>query len=174
MKRRLPISLALYLGLAFLLPGGGVLAQEGAQRCGALPGPVAATRDAILAAAEGGLEGLAALTDPQFTSNYGGEETFAYWQYLKGEGQDIRETAKALLALGCAVDADDDTVFYTWPTAVDLPYADLTDEEREAIGALHGADIEDVYVEGTEVGYYAGWSLIITSDGRWFALVAGD
>lgn len=174
MKRRLPISLAMYLGLGVFLASGAVPAQEGAQRCGILPPPVAETRDAILAAAEGGLEDLAALTDPQFTSNYGGEETLVYWQYLEGEGQDIRETAKALLALGCTVDADDDTVFYTWPAAVDLPYTELTDAERKAIGALHGGDIESVYVEGSEVGYYAGWSLVITSDGRWFALVAGD
>ena len=162
------------LGLGIFLASAAVQAQEGAQRCGALPRPVAETRDAILAAAGGGLEGLAALTDPQFTSNYGGEETLAYWQYLEGEGQDIRETAKALLLLGCAVDADDDTVFYTWLAAVDLPYSELTDAERKAIGALHGGDIENMYVEGTEVGYYAGWSLVITADGRWFALVAGD
>jgi len=172
--KQLPMTLAACLGILLLLSVDGVQAQEGAQRCGTLPPPVAETRDAILAAAEGGLDDLAALTDSEFTSNYGGEQTLAYWQYLEGEGQDIRETAKALLALGCAVDADDDKVFYTWPAAVDLPYGDLTDEERKAIGALHGGAIEDMYVEGTEVGYYAGWSLVITSDGRWLALVAGD
>jgi hypothetical protein len=175
MKRRLLISLAVYLGLSVLLSGGRVLAQEGAQRCGTLPPPVAEKRDAILAAAEGGLDDLAALAVSQdFTSNYGGEETLAYWQYLEGEGQDIREISKALLALGCAVEPDDDKVYYSWPAAADLPYGDLTDEERKAIGALHGGDIEDLYVEGPEIGYYAGWSLIITADGRWLALVAGD
>jgi hypothetical protein len=173
MKRIVPISLA--AALAALAPSAAPAQGSGA-RCGELPQPVAETRERILAAAESGsVEDLAALADStEFTSNYGGEETLAYWQYLEREGEDIRETAKALLALGCSVSADDDTVFYTWPAAVDLPYSELTNEEREAIGALHGGAIEDVYLDGPEVGYYAGWSLLITSDGRWFALVAGD
>ena len=178
MKRRLPISLAVYLGLSVLLSSGtpGVSwAQEGVQRCGTLSPRVAATRDAILAAADGDLEGLVALADPaEFTSNYGGEETLAYWQYLEGEGQDIRETIKTLLALGCTVEPDDDKVYYTWPVAADLPYNDLTEDERAAVGALHGSDIESLYVEGPEIGYYVGWRLIIIADGRWLALVAGD
>lgn len=174
MKRRLPISLAVCLGLGVLLSGG-VLAQEGAQRCGPLPEPVAEKRDAILAATGGGLEEFAALADPaEFTSNYGGEDTLAYWQYLEGQGEDIRKTAKALLKLDCTVASSGGKVLYTWPAAVDLPFAELTEKEREAIGALHGGTIDSVYIEGTEFGYYAGWQLIITADGNWFALVAGD
>lgn len=177
MKRRLPSHLAILFAGLFVVgaTSSGAWGQEGAQRCGALPPPVEERRAAILAAAEGDLDGLAALADTtDFTSNYGGEETLAYWQYLQGEGQDIRETAKALLALGCTVEPDDDRVYYTWPAAVGLAFSDLTEEERTAIGTLNGGDIESLYVEGTEAGYYVGWTLVITSDGRWIALVAGD
>lgn len=173
MKRRLPTFLALIP--AGLMMVGAAAAQEGAQRCGTLPEKVAETRAAILAAADDGVDALAALADsPDFTSNYGGEDTRIYWQSLADEGYDVGQTAKALLALGCTVEPDDDKVYYTWPAAADLPFGDLTDEERAAIGALHGGDIEDVYVEGTEVGYYVGWRLMITADGQWIALVAGD
>jgi hypothetical protein len=84
--------------LAGSLPDGAALAQDGPQRCGELPPAVAEKRRAILAAADSDPEDLAALTDPQeFTSNYGGEEMLAYWQWL-AEEVDIREIAKSLLA----------------------------------------------------------------------------
>lgn len=153
------------------------LGQNWGERCGdELPVAVAEMRDKILAAAKGGsVEELAALADPElFTSNYGGEETLAYWRALEAEGVDIGGIARALLALDCVPSATEEYVLYTWPPAADLPYSALTDEERAAIGALHGGAIEDVYVEGPEIGYYAGWQLIIAGSGRWFALVAGD
>lgn len=173
MKRTVPIYLATVLAATAPFAAS---AQERGTRCGDLPAPVAEMREKVLTTAESGaIEELVALTDPQeFTSNYGGEDTLAFWQYLEGEGAGIRGIAKALLALGCSVAAADDKVFYTWPAAVDLPYADLTEEERAVIGALHDGAIEDLYVEGPEIGYYAGWQLGITSDGRWLYLVAGD
>ncbi len=173
MTRMVPICLSAALAVLVVSDSA---AQQGGQRCGTLPQPVAEMREKILAAAGGdSIEALVALTDPrEFTSNYGGEETLAYWQGLEGNGEGIRGIARTLLALGCSVAAADDKVFYTWPAAVDLPYADLTEEERAAIGALHGGAIEDLYVEGPEIGYYVGWQLGITSDGRWLALVAGD
>ena len=55
-----------------------------------------------------------------------------------------------------------------------LPYAALTVGEIAALQGLYDGKLDDWYLEGTETGYYVGWRLIITGDGKWNAFVAGD
>lgn len=172
MNRLVSISLALGLGVSV----SAAACAEDVARCGTLPAAVADMRQKILQAAEGGsLEDLASLADEGiFTASHGGSDTMEFWQYLAAEGTDIGQLATTLLSLGCAVAASDDTAYYTWPAAIDLPYSELTGEERSVLATLHGGDLESVYLEGTEVGYYIGWQLVIAEDGDWIALVAGD
>jgi hypothetical protein len=35
-------------------------------------------------------------------------------------------------------------------------------------------DLGSVYVSGIKTGYYAGWQIEVTADGRWLAFSAGD
>lgn len=149
-------------------------AQDEAQRCGTLPAPVAEKRAAILAAAEGSLEDLAALTAPDFTASYGGGGALEIWQELAEQGTDVRVIVKTLLGIDCAVAHQDDMAYFTWPAANDLPWDQLDVAEREALAPLYGGDLTNAYLEGPEVGYYVGWAMTLTGAGEWIALVAGD
>ena len=63
---------------------------------------------------------------------------------------------------------------YVWPAASEIPYSDLTAEEKAALEKLYPGKVEDQYVEGTATGYYASWRLYIDEDGHWTSFVAGD
>lgn len=176
MKPRLPTSLVAIAAAFFSGLCSGAEAQDGYARCGELPAAVAEMRDRILrTASNGSIEDLAALGDAGvFTASFGGGDTAEIWHRFAAEGTDIRHVARVLLDLDCSVAAAADTSYYTWPAAVDLPYAELTESERRALAELHGVELESLYVEGPEIGYYIGWALTIAEDGDWIALVAGD
>jgi hypothetical protein len=149
-----------------------------AERCGALPAPVAKMREAIRAAAAARDYGaLAKLTDPTaFTYSFGDEggDPVKYWKSAEAEGTDIRATIVALLDMSCAVIEEEDSKEYVWPAAAEVPYAELTAEEKAALEKLYPGKVEDQYVEGTNTGYYASWRLYIDEDGHWASFVAGD
>ena len=153
-------------------------AEDEAQRCGELPPAVAQTKAAIRdAAAARDYAALAKLADPAtFTYSFGdGGDPVAYWTSVDGEGTDIRATIAALLDMSCATFPGDETgPYYEWPAAAEIPYAELTEDEVAALQKLYEGKLEDQYIEGPEVGYYVGWRLLITEDGRWDAFVAGD
>jgi len=153
-------------------------AEDEAQRCGELPPAVAQTKAAIRdAAAARDYAALAKLADPAtFTYSFGdGGDPVAYWTSVDGEGTDIRATIAALLDMSCATFPGDETgPYYEWPAAAEIPYAELTEDEVAALQKLYEGKLEDQYIEGPEVGYYVGWRLLITADGRWDAFVAGD
>lgn len=155
-------------------PAHPAFAEDAARRCGELPAAVAEKRAAILAAADGELAALAALTAPDFTASYGGGDALEVWRELAAQGTDIRPIVKTLMALDCAVAHADDIAYFTWPAANDLDWEELTDAERAALAPLYGGDLENAYVEGHEVGYYVGWAMTLTRDGDWIALAAGD
>jgi hypothetical protein len=148
------------------------------ERCSELPAAVAKTRDAVRsAAAEGDLAALAGLTDPaRFTYSFGdGEDPAAYWESLRDEGTDVGAIIVALLDMTCVTFAiEGDATYYEWPAAAEMAYEFLTKEEVAALDRLYDGKVEEQYIEGTEVGYYAGWRLLITEDGRWDSFVAGD
>ena len=86
--------------------------QPAAERCDALPAPVAKMREAIRAAAAARDYGaLAKLTDPSmFTYSFGDEggDPVKYWESVDAEGTDIRATIVALLDMSCAVVEEED------------------------------------------------------------------
>lgn len=170
--RWLSASLLAMSLIAFALPA---LAQEG-QRCGTLPAPVAAKRDAIAAAAaRDDLAAMAALANPEDAFGFGDVEDIGKaWIDWKKRGTDMAAIARALLALDCSVYSGDGKGYYAWPAAADLPASALTDEERAKIAEINGGDFEAQYIEGSENGYYVGWRIVIIDDGRWTAFVAGD
>jgi hypothetical protein len=167
-----------HLGLlsALLWPSAGY-AQDEADRCGYLPLAVVQKRDAVRAAATAqDYQALARLADPQeFVYSIGGAgDPVTYWQGLKTEGVDIPQIIVALLDMPCAVLNYDSGTEYVWPSASEIPYAELTPDEIDALQAIYNGKLTDNYLEGTETGYYVGWRLFIAEDGRWTTFVAGD
>jgi hypothetical protein len=162
----------------FVLLAVPVRADTNAEYCGQLPPAVTATRDAIAAAAEAGdYDALAALADPAtFTYSFGdGGDPAGYWRALVAEGTDVAGLLVGLLAMNCVTfDISGDAAYYEWPPAAEIAYEFLTPEEIAALQALYDGRLEDWYLEGTADGYYVGWRLLITADGRWSAFVAGD
>jgi hypothetical protein len=148
------------------------------ERCGELPAAVAKTRDAVRsAAAKGDLAALARVTDPaRFTYSFGdGGDPAAYWESLKREGTDVGAIIVALLDMTCVTfEIEGDATYYEWPAAAEMAYEFLTEEEIAALDTLYDGRLEEQYIEGPEVGYYAGWRVLIAGDGRWDAFVAGD
>lgn len=149
-----------------------------AERCEALPAPVAKMHDAIRgAAAARDYAALVKLTDPeQFTYSFGeeGGDPVKFWQATDADGADVRATIVALLDMSCAVIEEEDATEYVWPAASEIAYEDLTAAERAALDKLYAGKVEDQYVEGTAAGYYAGWRLYIDEDGHWTSFVTGD
>jgi hypothetical protein len=148
------------------------------ERCGELPPAAAKTRDAIkTAASKGDLAALGKLTDPaSFTYSFGdGGDPVSYWESLRREGTDVATIIVALLDMSCVTfEVEGDATYYEWPAAAEMAYEFLTEEEVSALDRLYAGKLEDQYIEGTEVGYYAGWRLLITQDGTWDTFVAGD
>jgi hypothetical protein len=152
--------------------------EPAAERCGALPPTVAKMHDSIRAAAAARDYGaLTKLTDSsQFTYSFGDEggDPVKYWTSADAEGTDIRATMVALLDMSCAVIQEEDATEYVWPAASEIPYGELTAEEKAALEKLYPGKVEDQYVEGTATGYYVGWRLYIDEEGHWTSFVAGD
>src|SRR5262245_38491421 len=166
------------LGLtaALLWPCTG-FAQDEADRCGYLPLAVVQKVDAVRAAASAqDYQALARLADPQefVYSIDGSGDPATYWQGLKAEGVDIPQIIVALLDMPCAALSYDSGTEYVWPSASEIPYAELTPDEIDALQAIYNGKLADNYLEGTAAGYYVGWRLFIAEDGRWTTLVAGD
>ncbi|QEX17496.1 hypothetical protein FRZ44_27960 [Hypericibacter terrae] len=164
------------IGLLGLLFGASAQAQD-AVRCTDIPNPVAKTRDAIIAATkEKDFGAFSPLIDRNaFAASVGDDiEPISYWESLKKQGDDVRPIMAALLKMPCSVYQGAEGEVFTWPTAADIPYEKLTKKEIADLQKLYGGRLEDQYIEGHEVGYYAGWRLSINSDGTWSEFVAGD
>lgn len=167
-------ALGLLAGLVWPCAGH---AQEEADRCSYLPSAVAQKRDAVRAAAAAqDYQALARLADDtEFIFSFGGEgDPVPYWQGLAAEGVDIPQIIVALLDMPCAVLRYDSGTEYVWPSANEIPYAQLTTDEIDALQAIYNGKLEENYLDGPELGYYVGWRLFIAEDGRWTTLVAGD
>jgi hypothetical protein len=153
-------------------------AQDEAGRCGALPPAVAEKRAALRAAAEAGdYAALGRLADDSeflYSFGDGGGDPVPYWRELEGMGTNIPDIVVRLLDMPCVELRYDALTEYVWPSANEIPYAELTPEEAAALDALYGPKLAEYYVDGPEAGYYVGWRLFIAEDGRWTALVAGD
>jgi hypothetical protein len=136
-----------------------------------LPGPVARTHAALLAAAEAGdYEALRALLpDDGFRYTFGEEVAggpIAYWRNLQdGMGGRPLEALAAVLRLPYVLARG----LYVWPFAYTLTGDDeLTGHERELLETVGGAQL---IVPGTG---YLGWRAGIEPDGDWVFFIAGD
>ena len=138
-----------------------------------LPDAVAATRQAIMAAAStcdyAALEALA----PELLTSFGGGG-FDNLQIWEEEG--IYQPLAILMALFdtpfATQDIEGNPRFYVWPSAFvydtwdEIPAADLE--------ALAGIYTQEELDQIATFGSYAGWRIGITEDGEWRFFVAGD
>lgn len=168
------LMLLIGVALAIVLP---VQAQE-AKRCPAqLPAPVAAKRDAILAAAKArDLAALNRLIGPgDFVYSFGDiGDAIGYWQDSVKQGIDIPRYLVGVLSMPCVITYDEDRQQYWWPAAMEFDWKNLTPAEKQALEALYDRKVDDWYVEGRAKGYYVGWRAGIDKNGAWSAFVAGD
>lgn len=133
-----------------------------------LPDAVAATRDALLAAALAeDWDALALLlpTDGAFTASFGAEDDpIAYYRSLP------RPMLPDLVTILEAPAAELEGL-YVWPDLhARIPFA-VSDDERGQLEARYGADFVSAW---EQQGSYTGWRVGIEPDGTWRFLVAGD
>jgi hypothetical protein len=163
---------------AVVLSAPAAVAEDEVQRCGDLPPAVAKThqaiRDAAAARDYAALEKLIDRSEFTYTFDDPGGDPIGYWKDVDSEGTDVRATIVAILDMSCAVVTYKDTTEYVWPAAAELRYAKLTQAEKAALERLYPGEVEAQYIEGTEIGYYVAWRVVIAEDGRWMSFVAGD
>jgi hypothetical protein len=139
-----------------------------------LPGPVAETRSAILAAAESGeYEPLRDVVDSKsFLSDFGfGEEPdpVGRWEEM---GPKPLETMGTLLRMPHAVRETNEGTLYEWPQFnADSSAADVSADERELLLTIMTED-ELTNALLPEYGY-TGPRLGILADGDWWFFVSG-
>jgi hypothetical protein len=142
-----------------------------------LPAPVAAKRNAIIAAAKTkDLKALEKLIGPgEFVFFYGTDkDAIAYWKDSIRQGNDIPRIMAGVLAMPCVVTREENRVQYVWPSAAEFAWKDLTPAEQKALEVLYDGKVDDWYIEGRDKGYYVGWRLSIEANGAWSSFVAGD
>ena len=164
------------LALSLLLLADAAWAQT-VQRCPAqLPAPVAAKRDAIIAAAKArDLPALKRLIRPgEFTFSFGddGADPTAYWRDSIKQGIDVPHYMAAIFAMRCGVMVDSGV--FLFPISAAMDWKHLTPAEKKEMEALYGKDIDQWFVEGRDKGYSVGWRGVIEKNGAWSAFVAGD
>ncbi|MGH2674277.1 MAG: hypothetical protein ACRDKA_10620 [Actinomycetota bacterium] len=138
----------------------------------AIPGRVAETRDAILAAAQArAWEALRALIpDEGFTFSFGGEtDPIAYWRRLESEGHEpvIGDILPSVLGTEPGFDRG----VFVWPAQATEDPAEWDEQDLQTLRQIH-AD-EDIQ-SFQELGTYLGWRAGIARDGTWLFFVAGD
>lgn len=93
------------------------------------------------------------------------------WREREHDGQPILRPLAGLLSLAHTRDEVDGAERFTWPTAVDWPFADVADaQERAALAEVVG---EAGIFGWAEAGGYVGWRTSITADGTWTRLWYG-
>lgn len=154
-------------------PSGSVSSTRSAE---GLPGQVAATRSAILAAAEAGDYGeLRPVLDPEvFLSDFGfGNEPdpAARWEE---QGPEPLETMRALLRMPHSVRHTNEGTLYQWPRFdADSTVEDLTLPERDLLLTfMSEEELQNAFLP--ELGY-TGPRLGILGDGTWwFFILEGE
>lgn len=176
MRHVRPVLLA---ALMLWAPGGHAQDRAVSNDLAALPAPVAATRDALLAAARAAdLQALQDVVDAQDTPiqlGFGGAETVA--QFAEGNSQtgdslDVLADLVAILESPYAeVDDGEGGSFYIWPYLAGGELTDLSDADKVVAYQLVDPDSLTDFIE------YGGWlsyRTIIDDSGAWQAWVAGD
>jgi hypothetical protein len=145
----------------------------------ALPEPVRAKREALIAATRSGdIESLRAIIDAQAappTVSFGGpDDAVAYLreQSSDPEGQPTLALLRNLLEMPYAVlPAEDGNASYVWPYLAVIDLEALTPEQTVDADRLVTPE------EFDDLGAFGGWfwwRVYIGADGEWQAFVAGD
>jgi pimeloyl-ACP methyl ester carboxylesterase/DNA-binding beta-propeller fold protein YncE len=140
-----------------------------------LPGPVAATRQAIVeAATDCDFARLAELGGDLRYSFGGGNDPAGFWREIEAAGPEPLplESMVELLALPFGTIEAGDITYYVWPRAFSYDsWGSVPDEDRRALTVLYDASDQEGFAQ---FGAYIGYRVGITSDGTWAYFVDGD
>lgn len=137
-----------------------------------LPGPVATTRDLVVAAAsECDLSALQDIAGDTFTTSFGGggAENLGIWEE---EGRGRLGILLQLLDMSHGEIRGDEGIIYVWPAA--FAYQSWDEIPHDAVAELAAIHSEGDLDEFATLGSYVGWRTGIDSDGNWLFFVAGD
>ncbi len=133
-----------------------------------LPSPVARTRqelvDAALACDYRTLGRMA--REMEVDLRYEGDPIpVRSWRELEADGAQVVRALAGLLSLAHVRHEGDAGTEFTWPTAVDWPFADVGNgrERRDLLEVVGERGI----FGWSEAGGYSGWRVAIGADGRW-------
>lgn len=135
-----------------------------------LPDPVAATRDAVLLAAnDRDWEGLEAHIDPNmFEFSFGGDhDPIRFWKRLEREGTPVREILATLLSYP----ATEYSGLYMWPAAATKEPKDWTEADLDPLTRIY-TEKELEQIRASDM--YYGWRVGIEPNGDWIFFIAGD
>lgn len=137
-----------------------------------LPSAVAATRDAIIAAAAScDFAALERLAGMPFTTSYGsgGSENLALWH---DQGLEPTRTLLLLLDMRHATVQGENEDIFVWPAAHGYESWDqVTEEDLDELARIHTEGELDLFARS---GTYMGWRTGIDENGNWLFFVAGD
>ena len=144
-----------------------------------LPGPVARTRERIVAAARSGdlqmllgvMQANPALPVFSFSED---KDPIAFWKanYPDSEGVEVLSILLTILDAGFVhVDQGTAQEIYLWPYFARMPLKSLTPEQKVGLfRIITGADYKDMM----DFGAYSFYRLGIAPDGTWHFFVSGD
>ncbi len=137
---------------------------------GGLPEAVAATRDAIVAAATGcDVEALANLTGESFSWSFDPAGTPGrFWRLNEQSGYGTLGRIVDVLALRYIVEDLDGRRLYVWPSAFS---ESPTDEDWQDLADVYNEEDIDLF---KAYGGYIGMRVGITEDGTWLFAIEGD
>lgn len=133
-----------------------------------LPPAVAATREAIFAAATAcDFAALDALAPPDLRYTFGDHgDAVASWREAEERGEPVLRWLAELLR---ATPANDHGL-WVWPAFFTRTVAEWSPDDRRQVERLLGEDVESLTGSGAYLGYRVG----IADDGTWRYFIAGD
>jgi hypothetical protein len=137
---------------------------------GGLPEPVAAMRDAIVAAASScDITALSMLGGDTVAFSFGGEpDAGRYWRWNEQEGYGALGRIVDILALPFLIEEWPTGRHFIWPSAFqEFP----TEDDWQALTAVFNEEDVDLF---REFGYYIGMRVGIAEDGTWIFAIEGD
>jgi hypothetical protein len=95
-----------------------------------------------------------------------------FWYQREVEGEEPMRLLVCLLNLPYAPTSilEDGATWYKWPTASEVPWAELTESERDALRVCIG---EDRYYWAELYSEYLGPRLTISGSGDWLSFILG-
>ena len=137
---------------------------------GGLPEPVAAMREAIVAAASScDITALSMLGGDTVAFSFGGEpDAGRYWRWNEQEGYGALGRIVDILALPFLIEEWPTGRHFVWPSAFqEFP----TEDDWQALTAVFNEEDVDLF---KEFGYYIGMRVGIAEDGTWIFAIEGD